>query len=191
MVSNKTIVLTGPTAVGKTELVRNLLATDLPLARVITTTTRPMRSGEVEDVSYHFVDKPTFEDLIKENKLLEWTLHNDHYYGIQISDFDKIAQSGKVAIASMDIPGALRMKQTNPTATTFFIAPDSFDIVKRRLIARGLPAGEIESRLQIASREMESANDFDHLLVNRDGQFEQTLSQLVELIRDRLKEEST
>ena len=105
MISSKTIVITGPTASGKTEIAKHLLKVHLPLERVLPTTTRPMRSGEIEDISYHFVGKEAFEGLIHGDQMLEYTIYNGNYYGIQKADFQKIADAGKVALAVMDIPG--------------------------------------------------------------------------------------
>ena len=82
------IILIGPSASGKTEIAQ-ILEKNYNLKKVITHTTREKRINEKENVDYYFVSKETFLDMIKQNKLVEYTFYNNNYYGTskkEISD---------------------------------------------------------------------------------------------------------
>ena len=74
------ILLTGPSASGKTEIAK-VLSKLYGIKKVVTHTTRPMRIGEIQDVDYHFVSKEEFLALQEENYFVETTFYNNNYYG--------------------------------------------------------------------------------------------------------------
>lgn len=67
---NFIIALTGMSSSGKDSIAR-LLANQHKCKYVVSTTTRPMRSGEKQDIDYHFVSEEEFQKLIDEDKLVE------------------------------------------------------------------------------------------------------------------------
>ena len=79
------IVLVGASASGKTEIAK-LIIKNHGFEKMVTTTTRPMRIGEVRDVDYHFLTKEEFLKRKDNNDFLETTLYNGNYYGTQRSD---------------------------------------------------------------------------------------------------------
>jgi guanylate kinase len=118
--------------------------------------------------------------------MLEWTIYNDHYYGIQLADFDAISEAGKIPMAAMDVPGALMMQEKNPQALVLFIAPDDLVVIKNRLLARGLPASDVERRMELTERDLNQAEKFNRVVVNKDGQFDATLAEVVGIIQEWL-----
>lgn len=85
------LVIIGPSASGKTQIVNQLIQT-YHLKKLVTYTTRPMRVGEIQDIDYHFLQKEEFEQKIKENFFLEFVKYSGNYYGTGYSDlaFDKV-----------------------------------------------------------------------------------------------------
>ena len=81
------IVLCGPSASGKTE-VSKLLKEKYGINKVVTTTTRKPRKDEKDGRDYFFVTKKEFEKLIHNDKLVEYTEYNGHYYGSQKDQID-------------------------------------------------------------------------------------------------------
>ena len=88
------IVLAGASASGKTEVAKEL-AKKYGITKVITTTTRKMRVGEVNGRDYFFVSKEEFEKMLMDNRFVEYTYYNDNLYG---STKDQIAPNKCVVI---------------------------------------------------------------------------------------------
>ncbi|MDY5441460.1 MAG: hypothetical protein SPG64_04515 [Candidatus Enteromonas sp.] len=109
------ILLLGPSASGKTEIAK-ILCKDFHFTKTITSTTRPMRKGEVQGVDYHFLTEKEFLRLNDEGAFVETTLFNGYHYG---SSKDEIGDD-KVLI--VDVPGYLAYKALqDPRIISFFI----------------------------------------------------------------------
>ncbi len=183
---NKFFVITGPSAVGKTTLARELLKAKLPLAKVITTTTRTIRKGEKDGREYHFVTPKKFQQMITKNQMFEWATYNDHYYGSQKKDVEKLIKSGKFPLWVVDVQGAVFLQEQYPEACTIFIIPSTFDTLRKRLEGRNLPKEEILSRLKIARKEIAEAPCFTHRIINYDGKLEKIVAETIVLIKKEL-----
>lgn len=124
------IVLAGASASGKTEVAKTL-ARKYGITKMITTTTREKRVGEVDGRDYFFVTKEEFEQMLREDRFIEHTIYNDNFYG---STKDQIAPNRCVVID----PAGLRayIALNDPTIVTFFL-DSTEDTRKERMMARG------------------------------------------------------
>ena len=134
------IVLAGASASGKTEVAK-ILSSKYGITKIVTTTTRDMRKGEVNGVDYFFVSKEEFERMIKEDKFVEYTVYNGQMYG---STKDQIANDKCVVID----PAGLRsyIALNNKNIITFFLEADE-KTRRDRMILRGDDPAKIESRI--------------------------------------------
>ncbi len=135
------VVLAGASASGKTEVAK-VLAKTYGITKVVTTTTRDKRTGEVDGVDYFFVTKEKFEKMILEDKFVEYTLYNGQMYG---STKDQIADDKCVVID----PAGLRsyIALNNDSIVTFYLKADE-ETRHRRMIARGDSPDKIKSRIE-------------------------------------------
>ena len=135
------IVLAGASASGKTEVAK-VLAKKYGITKIVTTTTREMRKGEVDGVDYFFVSKERFETMILEDKFVEYTLYNGQMYG---STKDQIAPDKCVVID----PAGLRsyINLGNKDIVTFYLEADE-ETRHQRMILRGDGAEKIKSRIE-------------------------------------------
>ncbi|MBE6135703.1 MAG: hypothetical protein E7181_00310 [Erysipelotrichaceae bacterium] len=134
------IVLSGPSASGKTEVAK-LLMNEYGIKRVITTTTRPMRKGEVDGVDYYFVSKERFKEMINEGLFVEYTEYNGNLYGSLKSE---IADNKVIAIE----PNGMRayIALNDPHIIVFYL--DVCEKVRReRMLMRGDLPENVEQRL--------------------------------------------
>ena len=163
-------VIAGPTAVGKGTVVKHLLQEHPEIQLSISATTRLPRAGEVDGVDYFFVSHEQFDEMIKNGKLLEYAVvHQNNKYGTPKEPVEQALNLGKQIILEIDIQGAEQVKKVMPSANLIFILPPSFEELKKRLTGRGTEsAEEIEIRLQTAVLELESAQSFDHQVINTD-----------------------
>lgn len=184
----KLIIFSAPSGSGKTTLVKHLLSTDLPLQFSISATSRPPRAGEVAGRDYYFLDEQDFQKKIETQEFLEWEeVYTGCFYGTLKEEVSRIWQAGKQVIFDMDVVGGLRLKRLfAESALAIFVMPPDLATLAQRLEARGTEGPEkIAQRLAKAERELARAQEFDHILINRD--LAQAKAESEALVRQFLK----
>ncbi len=179
----RVVVLSGPSAVGKSTVVRCLRERIPDLQFSVSATTRTPRPGEVDGVDYHFVTPARFQRLIDDGALLEWAeIHGGlHRSGTLAEPVRAAAESGRPVLIEVDLAGARAVKEAMPEAITVFLAPPSWEDLKARLVGRGTETPEaIRRRLDTARVEMAAQDDFDEVVVNR--RLESACAELVSLL---------
>jgi guanylate kinase len=167
--SSKTLIIIGPTAVGKSTLVERALRDYPQLEDIITFTTRTMRPGEREGQPYHFVSEERFRSLINEGHFVEWAVVHGRLYGTPKDQILAASQRGKIALMDIDVQGAKKMMREFKNVVTIFLLPPTIDSLRERFRKRGITdEADLEKRLANAQIEMAQAGDFDHVIVNRD-----------------------
>lgn len=181
--SGRVIVLSGPSAVGKSSVVRKLRDEVPDLHFSVSATTRPPRPGEVDGVDYHFVSAEEFQRLIDDGELLEWAeIHGGlQRSGTPARPVADAAAAGQPVLIEVDLAGAKAVKQAMPESLAVFLAPPSWDALEQRLIGRGTETPEtIARRLTTARAELAAQNEFDVVVVN--SQLESACAELVSLL---------
>jgi guanylate kinase len=182
---DKLVVLAGPAAVGRGALA-NDLSKWLPLKKVISTTTRPIRSGEKRGIDYHFVDNARFETLIEQDSLITYAEYSGQYYGWLRSELKKPVGLGLVPLLVAGPKEAIKIQRQFPTALTIFVKPDSISAIKKRLMAQGGTLDEIEERIRFAKEAISKANTFAYSVINSDGKFDDTVRTIKRIIKSYL-----
>ncbi|BBZ69071.1 guanylate kinase [Mycobacterium paraseoulense] len=177
------VVLSGPSAVGKSTVVRCLRERIPDLHFSVSATTRSPRPGEVDGVDYHFVSPARFQELIDDGALLEWAeIHGGlHRSGTLAEPVRTAAAAGTPVLIEVDLAGARAVKKAMPEAITVFLAPPSWQDLEARLVGRGTETPEaMRRRLETARVEMAAQDDFDEVVVN--SQLESACAELVSLL---------
>lgn len=177
------VVLSGPSAVGKSTVVRCLRERVPGLHFSVSATTRSPRPGEVDGVDYSFVTADQFQQLIDRGALLEWAeIHRGlHRSGTPAEPVREAAQAGNPVLIEVDLAGARAVKAAMPEAITVFLAPPSWDALESRLAGRGTETPEVMARrLDTARAELAAQDGFDRVVVN--SQLESACSELVSLL---------
>ena len=183
MTMTRVVVLSGPSAVGKSTVVRCLRDRLPDLHFSMSVTTRAPRPGEVDGVDYSFVTEDQFQQLIDQGALLEWAdVHGGlHRSGTPAAPVRAAEAAGQPVLIEVDLAGARAVKQAMPEATTVFLAPPSWEALQARLSGRGTESPEVMARrLQTARAELAAQGDFDKVVVN--GQLESACAELVSLL---------
>jgi len=179
----RVVVLSGPSAVGKSTVVRCLRDRVPDLFFSVSATTRAPRPGEVDGVDYHFVDAETFARLIDHGELLEWAeIHGGlHRSGTPAQPVRDAVAAGRPVLIEVDLAGARAVKAAMPEALAVFLAPPSWEELETRLVGRGTETPEVMARrLATAKAELAAQETFDVVVVNR--QLESACAELVSLL---------
>ncbi|WP_082948301.1 guanylate kinase [Mycobacterium sp. 852014-52450_SCH5900713] len=179
----RVVVLSGPSAVGKSTVVRCLRERIPGLHFSVSATTRSPRPGEIDGVDYHFVSPARFQQLIDDGALLEWAdIHGGlHRSGTLAEPVRTATAAGIPVLIEVDLAGARAVKKAMPEAITVFLAPPSWEDLESRLVGRGTETPEaMRRRLETARVEMAAKDDFDEVVVN--SQLESACAELVSLL---------
>lgn len=174
-------VISGPSGVGKTSIIEGVMNKVRNVVFSVSCTTRPKRPNEVEGRDYFFVDERTFLDMVKKDEFLEWAIVHGHYYGTPRKFVEDKIKNNVNVILDIDVQGAMTVMKKVRDAVFVFIAPPSFDELKKRLLKRGTEKEEdMVKRLEDAKKELEQIPKFQYLIVNVDLQ--ESIEQLTSII---------
>lgn len=165
------VVLAGPSAVGKSTVVRVLRERVPGMLFSVSATTRDPRPGEVDGQDYHFVTRAEFDRMIDAGELLEWA---EIHGGLQRSGTPAVPvqealDAGRPVLVEVDLAGARAVRAAMPEATLAFLAPPSWETLVERLTGRGTETDEVVARrLDTARTELAAQGEFDTVIVNDD-----------------------
>ena len=161
------VVISAPSGSGKTSLAELLLKEVDRMRFSVSHTTRPRRGGEEHGVDYFFVSVEEFEGMVSEGEFLEHAHVYDNYYGTSRAFVEAELGGGMDVLLDIDIQGALKVKKLIPEALMIFVLPPSFQVLKERLVGRGLDdEAVIERRLQVAKDEIKYYVNYDFVIIN-------------------------
>lgn len=175
-------VIAGPTSVGKSTIVAEILRMHPDIYYSVSATTRSIRPGETDGKDYHFITDDEFDRLIAEDGFLEWAkVHNLYRYGTLTAPLRDALRTGKKAILQIDLQGALQIRNKLPDAVYIFVAPPTFGDLKKRLDCRATESEEEKAlRLETAKHELQAVDEFDYIVVNDDLQ--QAVREITEIM---------
>lgn len=161
------IVLSGPSGVGKSTVIKDLLHNRPDIYFSVSFTTRAPREGEVDGVNYNFVSHAEFERMIGAGELLEYAQYVNNYYGTSLKVIREKLEKGTDVLLDIEVQGAATVRQKCPEAVLIFVLPPSLEELSRRLYSRNTDSpAVIEQRLQKAREECRECKNYDYIVVN-------------------------
>lgn len=163
------IVLSGPSGVGKSTVIAELLRKRTDIHFSVSFTTRTPRTGELDGVNYNFVSRQEFERMIADGELLEYAEYVGNYYGTSLKVIRDKLDMGVDVLLDIEVQGAAAVRAKCPEAVLIFIVPPSVEELSRRLHGRNTDAEDvIAHRLEQAKVECRECDKYDYIVVNAD-----------------------
>jgi guanylate kinase len=177
-------VISGSSGVGKSSVLKEVMARRDDLQFSVSATSRAPRPGEENGVQYYFVSREAFCQMIEQGAFVEHDYHMDNYYGTLKSE---ILNKTKTCNLVLDIEpvGALRVREIYPEATLIYIAPPSLDILEERIRKRNdTPEEQIKVRRERAAWEDAQKEKYDYVVIN--DVFEDCVAEILHIISKEL-----
>lgn len=163
------IVVSGPSGAGKSTVVFKAINGRDKMCFSTSVTSRKPRPGEVEGREYFFIDAEKFEQMVRNDELLEHAVYVGNYYGTPRKFVEDKLADGDSVFLDIEVQGARQVKEKMPDAIMIFLIPPSLGELKKRLESRGTETEEtIKGRLARAREEYAEADFYDYIVVNDD-----------------------
>ena len=164
------LILIGKTASGK-DTILNQLVKKHGYKKIVTYTSRPMRKGEKQDVTYHFTSSEEFQKMIEQGLFAEYKTYNSEfgvwYYGTALDDLEK-ADDKSIIILTPDGYKDVINKLSKKPISIYLYANNS--TIKKRLKKRGDDPKEAERRVSHDNEDFKGIeNEVDKIVYNNDG----------------------
>ena len=183
MSKGKLFIISGASGVGKSTVLSRVMAARDDLRFSVSATTRAPRPGEVDGVSYYFVTKEKFQDMIAHEEFVEYDAHMNNFYGTPEAQLNEKLETGSV-ILDIEPNGAFMVRSRRPDATLIFIAPPSMEELLRRLVGRGdTSAEQVKVRQDRAQWEMDQSVRYDYVVVN--DQVDTCVDEILKIIAEK------
>ncbi len=182
MIKGQIYVISGPSGVGKSTVVKKVISGDENIILSVSATTRAIREGEKEGVNYYFKSVAEFEKMLENDDFMEWASFCGNYYGTPKEKVFEAIENGYDVILEIETQGAMKIMESFPDTKFIFVAPPSLEELETRLRRRGTETEEvIIKRLGEAERELSLAPKYDYIVINN------TVDQVVEDILTIIK----
>jgi guanylate kinase len=162
-------VVSGPSGVGKSTVVRELRRLDPRIYLSVSATTRAPRPGEIDGDHYHFIDQGRYDEMVENKEFLEHAHYTGNNYGTPREPIERAIAEGRPAVLEIELQGARQVRRSMPGAQLVMLVPPSWQELVGRLTGRGTedPA-KVARRLAVAKEELAAEDEFDVVVVNDD-----------------------
>ncbi len=183
---SKLFIISGPSGAGEDSVVKGIKKL-FSIEKIITTTTRKMRPGEINGKDYYFINKTEFEQKIQDGKFFEWAEEdNGQFYGGTLEEIKRVKNSGKIGIWKIEYQGVIAAKKLLPEAISIFIYI-SIDKIRQRLKNRENSSEEfIKARLEYAQGWFDNEDIFDYKVENIENKLDETIKKVANIIKNNI-----
>lgn len=178
-------ILSGPSGAGEDSIIEGLKKF-LPIERVVTSTTRTMRTGESQGNPYYFLSREQFEKDIKNGEFVEYAQeYNDNFYGVTKTEIERVANSGRIGIWKIEWKGVLTAKKLYPDIVAIFLMTENLEILENRIRRRDTDISDayVAERMEYTKEWLKHTDIYDHTIINKEGHLDEAIRQARDIIQ--------
>lgn len=162
-------VISGPSGAGKSSIIRRLRRRLPRVGYSVSHTTRAPRKDEIAGVAYHFVERMTFEEMIRENRLVEWAEVYGDLYGTSLASLSSQLDKNLDVLLDVDSVGAMNIRKHYEESVLVYICPPSLMVLEQRLRSRATEDEQaFRDRFDKARKELSHCASYNYLVLNDD-----------------------
>ena len=181
--STNLVIISGPSGAGEDSVIEGMRDRGIPIERVVTSITRPMRKGEVQGKAYYYISHEEFQILEDNNDLVEKAIVYGDNRGVTKKELERVqAQKDKVGIWKIDFKGLITAKKVFPDILSIFISADLDDLINR-LKKRGDDEKTIKERTEYTKEYLSHADEYDYTVVNAEGKLNEAIDKTIEILK--------
>lgn len=179
---NNLFIISGPSGAGEDSII-NALVSRLPIERVITTTSRPMRNGDSEGNPYYFITEAEFKKKIAAGDFIEYAQqYNDNYYGVTKEEIARVSKSGKIGIWKIEYQGVMTAKKLFPGIIAILLTAP-LEVLENRIRRRDNPdEALLQERMAYTKKWLEHADIYDYKIENEEGKLDKAIEDTIAII---------
>lgn len=181
--ASRVFIISGPSGVGKDSVLEQLREVFPEAQYVVTATSRPMRTGEIDGVHYLFLERGEFQRQIDAGDFIEHALVYENLYGVPKRPILEGLAAGQPVIIKVDVKGAATLRTLISNTVSIFLLPENMRALKQRLQDRKTETPEILlKRFRTACEELERVKEFDYAVFNEAGQLDRALQDIISIV---------
>ena len=182
MQKSKIFIISGPSAAGEDSIIKGLREV-IDFEKIVTSTTRAMRTGDIMGDPYYFISKNEFTAGIESNEFYEYVQQDGgNYYGVTKKEIERAINSGKPVIWKIEYKGAIKAKNLFPDSVAILIDVP-LEVIEKRIRLRDNPTEEyLQTRLEYAKGWYQNKDKFDYSIKNEDGKLSEAIQEVVKII---------
>jgi len=183
MQKSNIFIISGPSGAGEDSII-SALEKQLPIERIITTTTRASRSSEIQGKSYYFISSGEFEEKLKNGDFAEHAKqYNDNFYGVTKEELRRVQQSGKIGIWKIEYKGVMSVKKLYPEIKAILIKTPTLEMLEKRIRLRDNASDEyIKERMEYTRQWLRHEDIYDYTVINDDGHLDEAVKEVKKII---------
>lgn len=176
-------IISGPSGAGEDSIIEGLKKY-FNFERIITTTTRKMRSGEFQGNPYYFISKEEFQSLLDKGKFAEYAQHyNGNMYGVSKDELKRFENAGLIGIWKIEYKGVITVKKKYPEILSIFVNAPSLEILENRIRRRDNVSEEyIKERMAYTKEWLKNTDIYDCEVINEEGKLDEAIEKVAEII---------
>ncbi|MEK7625661.1 MAG: guanylate kinase [Patescibacteria group bacterium] len=180
-------IISAPSGGGKDAVIAKLIKIFPRSSRLVTTTSRTPRPGELEGVNYYYISTEEFKKKIANDEFVEYNFFAGNFYGVEKVILNKFLSNNDIIFATTEVNGKHNFDKLKIANLGIFLLPESLEILQNRIEKRGgTTEKSLKERLDIAKNEILESKDYPYHLVNKDGAMQETVEKIEEIVRNEL-----